>query len=189
MVGVELKTSDSVTKKLQKLLKCFETFRSKPVWPYLARQHSWSSWKNRWNWTADLSLDHHMGRVFNLQLFTFSGMLPTSAFVEDYLSVPRRGTGLPQGSMSSGCLSDGSTDSLLEQDLHNLSLAVTQQALEWEAQVQNKTNRHKQTKTEARTSSPLKYSQIYQDLSCLKNLRRFMINLEDKRETVLVARC
>ena len=35
------------------------------------------------------------------------------------------------GSMSSGCASDGSTDSLLEQDLHNLSLAVTQQALEW----------------------------------------------------------
>ena len=34
------------------------------------------------------------------------------------------------GSMSSGCASDGSTDSLLEQDLHNLSLAVTQQALE-----------------------------------------------------------
>lgn len=32
--------------------------------------------------------------------------------------------------MSSGCASDGSTDSLLEQDLHNLSLAVTQQALE-----------------------------------------------------------
>lgn len=37
--------------------------------------------------------------------------------------------GVP-GSMSSGCASDGSTDSLLEQDLHNLSLAVTQQALE-----------------------------------------------------------
>ena len=34
------------------------------------------------------------------------------------------------GSMSSGCASDGSTDSLLEQDLHNLSLSVTQQALE-----------------------------------------------------------
>lgn len=34
------------------------------------------------------------------------------------------------GSMSSGCASDGSTDSLLEQDLHNLSLAVTQQALD-----------------------------------------------------------
>lgn len=34
------------------------------------------------------------------------------------------------GSVSSGCASDGSTDSLLEQDLHNLSLSVTQQALE-----------------------------------------------------------
>ncbi len=57
-------------------------------------------------------------------------MLPPSVFSEDYLCVPRRGSGLPQGSMSSGCMSDGSTDSLLEQDLHNLSLSVTQQALE-----------------------------------------------------------
>jgi hypothetical protein len=39
--------------------------------------------------------------------------------------------GLPQaGSLSSGCPSDGSTDSLLEQDLHKLSLSVTEQALE-----------------------------------------------------------
>ena len=34
------------------------------------------------------------------------------------------------GSVSSGCASDdGSTDSLLEHDLHKLSLAVTEQAL------------------------------------------------------------
>ena len=56
-------------------------------------------------------------------------LMPTSTFSEDFLAVPR-GSGLPQGSMSSGCMSDGSTDSLLEQDLHNLSLAVTQQALD-----------------------------------------------------------
>jgi hypothetical protein len=67
--------------------------------------------------------------------FDFSGLslMTTSTFNEDYLTVPRRGSGchgLHHGSISSGCVSDGSTDSLLEQDLHNLSLAVTQQALE-----------------------------------------------------------
>ena len=66
----------------------------------------------------------------DLLLLCISGLLASSVFAEDYLSVPRRGSGMPQSSMSSGCMSDGSTDSLLEQDLHNLSLAVTQQALE-----------------------------------------------------------
>ena len=47
-------------------------------------------------------------------------------------SSPAGGTGgAGGGASSSGCASaEGSTDSLLEQEMHNLSLSVTEQALE-----------------------------------------------------------
>ena len=44
---------------------------------------------------------------------------------------PAGGGGAGCGGASSGCASaEGSTDSLLEQEMHNLSLSVTEQALE-----------------------------------------------------------
>ena len=43
----------------------------------------------------------------------------------------RYGGGISPATTNSGCASaDGSTDSLLEQEMHNLSLSVTEQALE-----------------------------------------------------------